>query len=108
MAAAPEVPKPERKEGYAYGLNGFTVNNIHREDPARLKTLLLPHLIKGKRAQEAAQKDAAAVVKKPWIIAQLKHYGHGITATTAVNEAKDLLIKRVSEGQVSDQEVSSF
>jgi len=103
MATAPEVPTPERKQGYAYGLDGFTANKIRREDPDRLKYLLLPQLIKDKRAQQAAQKDADSVVKKPWIIAQLKHYGYGISAAITVNEAKALLGKGVSEGHVSDQ-----
>ncbi|KAI4195795.1 MAG: hypothetical protein LQ350_006989 [Teloschistes chrysophthalmus] len=58
MATAPEAPQPLRKQGYTYGLDGFTVNKIHRAEPARLRYLLLPQSIQGVRAKKAAEEEA--------------------------------------------------
>ena len=101
MASKPEIPPPEGKNGYAYGLDGFTVNKARRESHARLSSLLLPQSIKGKRAQKEAQEDAKEIVKKPWIEAQLKHYGVSFKSRAVISEKKASLAKAVSDGLVS-------
>ncbi|KAL8784314.1 MAG: hypothetical protein Q9195_009093 [Heterodermia aff. obscurata] len=98
MTSKPEIPPPERKNGYAYGLDGFTVNKARRESHTRLNSLLLPENIKGKRAQKAAQEDAKRIVKKPWIEAQLKHYGIPFNSKAFVSDKQAALAQAVSDG----------
>ncbi|KAL9628313.1 MAG: hypothetical protein Q9204_005965, partial [Flavoplaca sp. TL-2023a] len=59
MTFAPVHPPPERKQGFAYCLDLFTLEEVHRESPARSEELLLPQHIKAKRAREAARSAAA-------------------------------------------------
>lgn len=101
MTSKPEIPPPERKNGYAYGLDGFTVNKTCRESHTRLSSLLLPESIKGKRAQNAAREEAKKTVKKPWVEAQLKHYGISVKSKLVVSEKQASLAKAVSDGLVS-------
>lgn len=108
MTSRPDIPPAERKKGFAYRLDGFTVNKIPRENPARLVELLLPQNIKGKRAQKASQEDAKRIVKKPWIEAQLKHYGISYNPKAVVSEKEALLVKAVSDGLVSWNEWKKF
>ncbi|KAL8883642.1 MAG: hypothetical protein Q9215_008114 [Flavoplaca cf. flavocitrina] len=73
MTFAPARPPPERKQGFAYGvdllyqatagfaycLDLFTLEGLHRESLARSEELLFPQNIKAKRAREAARSAAA-------------------------------------------------
>ena len=101
MTSKPEIPAPVRKNGYAYGLDGFTVNKAHRESHTRLNDLLLPHSLTGKRAQKAAWEDAKRIVDKPWIEAQLKHYGIPFDSKAVISGKQASLIKALSDGLVS-------
>ena len=101
MASKPQIPPPERKDEYAYGLDGFTVNGARRESHTRLSSLLLPERIEDEIAQAAALADGRKIIKKHWIEAQLKHYGIAFKPRAVVSDKTYLLAKAVSDGLVS-------
>ncbi|KAL9585250.1 MAG: hypothetical protein Q9212_001642 [Teloschistes hypoglaucus] len=108
MATVPEAPQPSRKQGYTYGLDGFTVNKIHRADPARLRYLLLPQLTQGVRAKKAAEEEAKRIIKKPWTVAQLHHYGIKTNSKVTADGARDLLSRSVAGGLKQSNEHRVF
>ncbi|KAF8544001.1 hypothetical protein BDD12DRAFT_817509 [Trichophaea hybrida] len=82
--------------GFTYNPStGALIGDASRDPESRIRALLFPHLIptliKGKRAQKQAEKEARRLTKK-WISAQHKHYGLPFKATAKVDDLRASLI----------------
>lgn len=96
-----EPLSPTKKGGFEYGSKGFTVHGISSVNGQRLCELCSPDTIKGKRLQNKARADAKATIKKPWLIAQLRHYGIDFDTKATVGALTEALRESVQQGKVS-------
>ncbi|KAF8248382.1 hypothetical protein K440DRAFT_626266 [Wilcoxina mikolae CBS 423.85] len=90
--------------GFTYNpSSGALIADISRDPESRIRALLFPHLIptliKGKRAQKQAEKEARRLTKK-WISAQHKHYGIPFKATAKVDDLRASLIAALEAGKL--------
>ena len=100
MSVREEPLPPIRRGKFSYGSQGLTVKKSHKVDSTRLRELLFPEGIKGKRAQKKAFKDAKKIVKKDWLLAQLTHYDINHETTGSVSRLTEVLKIAVQNGKV--------
>jgi len=96
----PKEPNPIKQNGFQFGRGGLTVGGIQRVPGEKLKELMLPEDIKRVRARKEAEEEAKTLGRKPWFIAQLRHYGLKATSKDTVDQLKDKLKASVRENKV--------
>ncbi|KAL8729521.1 MAG: hypothetical protein Q9166_004693 [cf. Caloplaca sp. 2 TL-2023] len=98
MPAIESLP-PIHNGFFEYGSSGFTSHGVQVVEGPRLRELLSPENAKGKRAQKRAEEDARKLIKKPWMIAQLRLYDIPNKSSASVADLKQLLISSVKQGK---------
>ena len=97
----PRYPRDDATQGpFSFEASGFAINRTHRETVTRLEKLLFPESLKSERARKQARDDAS-MIDKPWIKAQLQHYGIDFSPDVDPFKAKTLLLTSVAHGLVS-------
>lgn len=98
----PRYPTEGATQGpFSFGSSGFCINDTWRENGKFLKRILFPELLKSEKAKKSAQDDASMIVDRPWIQAQLQHYGIDFSPDIDPFKAKALLLTTVAHGLVS-------
>ncbi|KAF6220216.1 hypothetical protein HO133_003348 [Letharia lupina] len=94
----PSYPIEDATQGpFSFGSSGFHINYTCRESVTRLKKLCFPELLKSEKARKSAQNDAS-MIDRPWIRAQLQHYGIDFSPDIDPFKAKALLLTSVAQG----------
>ncbi len=97
----PRYPAYDATQGpFSFGSSGFLIDNTSRESGKSLRRLLFPELLKNEKARQLARDDAT-IIDKPWIKAQLRHYGIDFSPDIDPFKAKALLLTSVAYGLVS-------
>ena len=97
----PRYPNEDATQGpFSFGASGFRINDTFRESGKCLKRLLFPESLKSEKARKSARNDAS-MIDRPWIKAQLQHYGIEFSPNIDPLKAKALLLTSVAHGLVS-------
>jgi hypothetical protein len=96
----PQEPAPIKRKGFHYGRGGLAVGGVRRVPVEKLRELMLPENIKGVRARKCAEEEAKALCRKPWIAAQLRHYGQEVTSKESMDQLRSRLKTCVKENKV--------
>ena len=85
---------------FSFGPSGFRINYVCRESVTRLRKLCFPEELKSEKARKSARHDGS-IMDRPWIKAQLQHYGIDFSPNIDPFKAKALLLTSIAHGLVS-------
>lgn len=100
MSQKVTVLPPLKRGHFAYGSNGFTIDDIPPVPPNRLRDLLFTDQIKDKRYQKQTRDEAYKLITKSWTKAQLRYYEIVFNSSEKVAELKERLMNSVQRGDV--------